>query len=513
MPFGWWERIRRQRVEEENRSTGALLHNSTLPPEAGRMSLRGPRFDSQGRGPGNSDESIPRRFVHRGPARLKYGKRLLSLTVAMAVGVLPQLASGETESAFVFLSPDSNLRYRPAIDRGGSTLVLADIDTITPPALSNDGTLVAFSGAVGDESTGRYAIFVVNTNGSGLSQVTSGSFGELDPTWSPNQQNIAFSRNTSGRTPPDLCCELATVNVDTGIVNVLTSAIGVTRPSYSPDGSMIVYDTPDGVWKIPASGGLSTRLAAPGYDATVAPDGLSVAFLVDVGSSTELRIISINGGPGTTIYSTPRDLEAPHWKGDRIFFFEYEGTGYDGRSNVLFRSVAENGGSLRTDRHLSSSQIGLDLRAGNDEVLFYKDNGIYSLHNVSTHADIGSPIQSGSGFSTGWSVIASIDLNGDGSDEILFYRAADGTFKYYDMHQDGRLGSLIRSGTGYETGWSSITSIDLDGDGQDEILFYREDGAFRYYNIGPTASLGSPIQSGSGYTQGWTSLTAVDVDG
>ncbi len=30
--------------------------------------------------------------------------------------------------------------------------------------------------------------------------------------------------------------------------------------------------------------------------------------------------------------------------------------------------------------------------------------------------------------------------------------------------------------TGYTEGWSSITAVDLDGGGQDEIFFYRDDG-------------------------------------
>jgi hypothetical protein len=96
---------------------------------------------------------------------------------------------------------------------------------------------------------------------------------------------------------------------------------------------------------------------------------------------------------------------------------------------------------------------------------------------------------------------------------MLFYRASDGTFKYYDVRSDGRLGDLLRSGSGYSTGWTSITSIDLDGDGQDEIFFYRTTGAFAFYNISHSAHLGGPVHSGTGFSTGWTRVTAVDVDG
>jgi hypothetical protein len=86
-------------------------------------------------------------------------------------------------------------------------------------------------------------------------------------------------------------------------------------------------------------------------------------------------------------------------------------------------------------------------------------------------------------------------------------------FRYYNIKPDGNIGSPILAGEGYTTGWSSITAVDLDGDGQDEMFFYRDDGVFRYYNIKPDGNIGSPILAGEGYTTGWSSITAVNLDG
>ena len=47
----------------------------------------------------------------------------------------------------------------------------------------------------------------------------------------------------------------------------------------------------------------------------------------------------------------------------------------------------------------------------------------------------------------------------------------------------------------------------------DELLFYRDDGLFRFYDVRSDAVLGSPVLSGSGYTRGWSSITAVDLEG
>ena len=44
---------------------------------------------------------------------------------------------------------------------------------------------------------------------------------------------------------------------------------------------------------------------------------------------------------------------------------------------------------------------------------------------------------------------------------MFFYRD-DGLFKYYDIGANGRLGLPIESGTGYSPGWSTITAIDVD---------------------------------------------------
>jgi hypothetical protein len=38
------------------------------------------------------------------------------------------------------------------------------------------------------------------------------------------------------------------------------------------------------------------------------------------------------------------------------------------------------------------------------------------------------------------------DLNGDGKDESFFYRSTDGAYRYYEMHPDGRLGTLLQRG-------------------------------------------------------------------
>jgi beta-lactamase class A len=97
------------------------------------------------------------------------------------------------------------------------------------------------------------------------------------------------------------------------------------------------------------------------------------------------------------------------------------------------------------------------------------------------------------------------------ADEMFFY-GDDGTFRYYDVGSGGSLGSPILAGDGYSKGWSAVTAVDLDGDGQDEMFFYREDGLFRYYDVRSNGSLGTPLLAGDGYSKNWSSVVALNLD-
>jgi hypothetical protein len=164
--------------------------------------------------------------------------------------------------------------------------------------------------------------------------------------------------------------------------------------------------------------------------------------------------------------------------------------------------------------HKWDSITSVDLDGdGQDEMFFYDAGlGLFAYYDIDENAGIGAPLQGGTGYSLGWSSITSVDLDGDGHDEMFFYRN-DGTFKFYTTKSDGSLGALLSGGTGYSKSWSSITAVDLDGDGVDEMLFYRaSDGVFKYYEMKPDGSLSSLVKGGSGYSTGWNSITAVNLD-
>ena len=186
--------------------------------------------------------------------------------------------------------------------------------------------------------------------------------------------------------------------------------------------------------------------------------------------------------------------------------------GGDGNDYLMSGSGVDSvfGGS-GTDTCGADARVGCEVLI-NDEMFFYRNTGEFRYDKLNPDGTLGSAILNGSGYTTGWSSISAVDLDGDGQDEMLFYRD-DGLFRYYQIDQNANLGSPILAGSKYTAGWSSISAVDLDGDGQDEIFFYREDGLYRYYNIASNGKIGSPIASGDDYTHGWDSITAVDLDG
>ncbi len=150
------------------------------------------------------------------------------------------------------------------------------------PALSPDGSKIAFSYAVGSD----YAqIFLVNIDGKGLTQLTS--FTDqvaADPTWSPDGKKIAFAvfRIAKSRQKPDLYV----MNAD-GSNQVKLVEQGAT-PSFSPDGSRLVFTSRrDGnfeIYSARADGTDVRRLtnhAAEDSDPAWSPDGSTIVFVSD----------------------------------------------------------------------------------------------------------------------------------------------------------------------------------------------------------------------------------------
>jgi Tol biopolymer transport system component len=168
----------------------------------------------------------------------------------------------------------------------------------TGPAWSPDGKKIAFSSD--SQHAARPRIFVVTLATGAVSKLTSPSGSQFDdePAWSPDGSNIAFHRHD-----PDAGEQVMVVGAGGGAPTVVASG---EEPNWAPDGSKILYHDPTtggggSLFTVPAGGGsptpVPTSTAGGATDAAFSPDGTQIVY------SNNFRFIS--SATPITIYRVP----------------------------------------------------------------------------------------------------------------------------------------------------------------------------------------------------------------
>lgn len=173
-----------------------------------------------------------------------------------------QIADVRYTSASGIAIGENNFRNVHELFPFGNKPGAPDVDAL---AWAPDGKQLAFS--VHNDESKRYkpfggrAIFLINTDGTGLHRITpwklnAGGVGELD--WSPDGSRILFRTVTnstdSGPGPAD--GNIYTIHPDGTGLQQLThfpADTGVQLGSYSPDGTKIVFTTNQGATTNPGS--------------------------------------------------------------------------------------------------------------------------------------------------------------------------------------------------------------------------------------------------------------------
>ncbi len=143
---------------------------------------------------------------------------------------------------------------------------------------SPDGTQVAFS-AIRFPSP-NHEIYILNTKNGNITQLTSNSYADLEPAWSPDGQKIAFAyrdRSTYG---------IATIGVDgTNQVRITEMAEKENSPSWSPDGQKIAFaserDDSTNIYIMQADGSGVNQVTTgsdPSINPAWSPDGTMLSF-------------------------------------------------------------------------------------------------------------------------------------------------------------------------------------------------------------------------------------------
>ena len=194
------------------------------------------------------------------------------------------------------------------VPKGGTVVVAFDI--VCAPV-----TRLAFASDV----DGNEEIYAINSNGSGMSRLTSNTAWDWSPSWSPDGSKIAFESERDGN------MEIYVMNADgSSQVRVTNDTAADRFPSWSPDGTKIAFTSDrDGnaeIYVMNADGSSPVRFTNdPGadLDPVWSPDGSKIAFWSDRDGNAEIYVMSAADGTGLARLTNYPGLDAdPAWSPD-----------------------------------------------------------------------------------------------------------------------------------------------------------------------------------------------------
>jgi Tol biopolymer transport system component len=186
----------------------------------------------------------------------------------------------------------------------------------TSLAWAPDGRKLAFLIGAGCGNDSCFSLYVVNSDGSGLRNLTSklpagsgpGRGPASDPAWSPDGRKLAFVRLNAALGSP-----IYVVKADgSGLLRLTRTAALDADPAWSPDGRKLTFvsehDGNSEVYVMNANGtGRRNLTRDPAFDGDPAwsPDGRSIAFRSTRDGNTEVYIMNADGSGQRNLTRSP----------------------------------------------------------------------------------------------------------------------------------------------------------------------------------------------------------------
>jgi serine/threonine protein kinase/Tol biopolymer transport system component len=226
---------------------------------------------------------------------------LIALAAGLAFTALT-LTDGKPASLLAVLTPPSALGSVPTITATGGPPPTSmptstpEVEPVTLPPPSGGARLAFASNRDGD-----YEIYLLDIDGSNLTQLTSNVANDFDPAWSPDGTQIVYASQTDGD------AEIKIMNADgSGIRQLTDNSVSDADPDWSPDGQWIAFSSNrDGdfeIYVMSVDGERVSQLTFNDHDDLTprwSPDGLRIGYhsrSPDDYESNDIYIIDVDGG-------------------------------------------------------------------------------------------------------------------------------------------------------------------------------------------------------------------------
>ncbi len=225
------------------------------------------------------------------------------------------IAPAGTRIAFTSYRSGNRDIYLMDPDGSHVTQITYDPEDDYQPAWSPDGSKIAFASNRGGMGT---QVWVMNADGTTATRITVG--GGFHPSWSPDGQHIAFSRVVK-LCLFDVCSAHIFVATPSGGSVTDISGTGDKiqyEPAWSPDGTKIAFEENRNIWVMEADG--SGKVQLTGQESFVqdfapiwSPDGSKIAFKRSL-NTAQIFVMNADGSHPTNLSNNSEDEAPTSWR-------------------------------------------------------------------------------------------------------------------------------------------------------------------------------------------------------
>lgn len=261
---------------------------------------------------------------------------------------------------------------------GGSATVSVSIDVAQPV------TKVLYTQYTSSDNTLGYEIYSMNSDGTSRVNLTNNGFYDSAPAWSPSFNKIAFESSRAG------VVSIYTMNANGSQPVRLTSGAISYDPTWSPDETKVAFSRLTSgtdnyeIFVIGATGTGQTQLTSNGatnFWPDWSPDGAHIVFVSNLDGDRDIYIMDVDGSNVTRLTNNSTDDTLPSFSmgSDKIVYSSNE----DGDYEIYVMNIDGTGRQKLTNN--TDSDIYPSFSNSSDQIIFTsnRDGGNRELYTMS----------------------------------------------------------------------------------------------------------------------------------